>query len=199
MENKIELSATVKSPSKSSHIRKSRGFSLKEIEEAGKNVAQLKKLNINIDYMRKSSHPENIDALKKLKVEEKKDEKRKPFSPKEKRRTDFKPQKEKPKVELKKPVEKRIQKQAVEEKVKPKKKEKAKPKKADKSKKEELGIALTELSGLGAATAKKFIELGVDTVETLCKEDPEELAQLIKGVSPDRLKKWIEEGKEIIK
>jgi hypothetical protein len=52
---------------------------------------------------------------------------------------------------------------------------------------------------LGAATAKKFIELGVDTVETLCKEDPEELAQLIKGVSAERLKKWIEEGKEIIK
>ena len=60
------------------------------------------------------------------------------------------------------------------------------------------GIPLTELSGLGAATAKKFIELGVTDVEALCKEQPEELALLIKGVSVDRLKKWIEEGKGLI-
>jgi predicted flap endonuclease-1-like 5' DNA nuclease len=198
MENKIELSATVKSPSKSSHIRKSRGFSLKEIEESGKNVSQLKSLNISIDYLRKSSYPGNIDILKKLKIEEKKGEKRKPFFPKEKTRTAFKPKKEIPKVRLKKPVEKRIKKEPVKEKVKPKKKEKAKPKKIDKGKEEEAGCDLTELSGLGSATAKKLIELGVDTVETLCKEDPEELAQLIKGVSAERLKKWIEEGKEII-
>ncbi|MHA1914136.1 MAG: helix-hairpin-helix domain-containing protein [Promethearchaeota archaeon] len=199
MENKIELSATVKSPSKSSHLRNSRGFSLKEIKEAGKDVNLLKSLNINIDYMRKSSYPENIDALKKIKVEKKKSEKKKQYTPKEKQRTAFKPKKEKSKVELKKPVAKLIQKQPVKEKGKPTKKEKAKAKKIDKAKEEVTGCALTELSGLGAATAKKLIELGVDTVETLCEEDPEELSQLIKGVSAERLKKWIEEGNELVK
>ena len=81
----------------------------------------------------------------------------------------------------------------------PEKKEKTKSVKADRVEVEEKGIPLAELSGLGGATAKKFVELGVTTVEELCKEDPDELASLIKGVSTDRLKKWIKEGKELIK
>ena len=197
MENKVELNATVKSPEKGSHLRVSRGFSLKEIKEAGKDINQLKGLNVNIDYLRKSSYPENIDVLKNLKVAKKEKKKKKPFIPKEKRRTVFKPKKEKPKVEMKKPIDKLIAKPTIKEKVKPVKKEKAKPKKIEKVEEEEKGCALTELSGLGSATAKKFNELGVDTVETLCKEDPEELALLIKGVSAKRIKKWIEEGKEL--
>ena len=57
---------------------------------------------------------------------------------------------------------------------------------------------LTSLSGLGPATAKKFEELGVSCVEELVKEDPAELASLIKGVSEDRIKSWISECKELL-
>ncbi|GAG54720.1 unnamed protein product [marine sediment metagenome] len=73
---------------------------------------------------------------------------------------------------------------------------KAKPKPAPKP--EEIEIPLAKLSGLGSATAKKFKELGVNSVEGLIEEDPEELAMLISGVSADRIKKWVQEGKELL-
>ncbi|MFW9930474.1 MAG: helix-hairpin-helix domain-containing protein, partial [Candidatus Thorarchaeota archaeon] len=59
-------------------------------------------------------------------------------------------------------------------------------------------LPLTELSGLGPTTEQKFVELGVNSVEELLLEDPSELSQLIKGCSEERIKKWIEEGKELI-
>lgn len=199
MKSKTEIIATVKSPAKGSNLRQGVGFSLKEIKESGRHINQLKDLRINIDYFRTSAHPENIEILKNLKIPKKERRKRKPFIQKEKRRTPFKPKKEKPKVVPKKVIKKAPKKPVVKEKLKPVKKEKVKPVKAEKIKIEEKGTPLTDLPGLGAATAKKFIELGVNTIEELCKESPDELATLIKGVSVDRLKNWIEEGKEIIK
>ena len=204
MGNKIELTVTVKSPSRESHLRKGEGFSLREIKEAERNVNQLKELNINIDYFRKSSHPENIEKLKTLKIPESTGKKRNPFVKKEKKRAIFKlKEEEKPKVKPKEiPIETPIETQkkpTVKKKVKTVKKEKAKPGKKEKVKIEEIGTPLTELSGLGTATAKKFAELGVGSVEELSKENPEELASLLKGVSLERLVKWIEEGKELIK
>lgn len=195
MESKQKLIAVVKSPSKDAHLREGEGFSLNEIKQAGKTVKLLEDLNIKIDYFRKSVHNENIEKLKSIEVPKKKGKKREPFVKKEKKKTPFKPKIEKlkvkrvvkPKVTPAKPVPKPI------------KKEKVKPAKIEKVKVEPVGIPLTNLSGLGAATAKKFVELGVNTIEELIKENPEELAALIKGVSLDRLKKWIDEGKELIK
>lgn len=198
MENKIELSSTVKSPARESFLRKGEGYSLKEIQEAGRNVNQLKKLDIKIDYFRKSCHPENVERLKALKVKEKKEKGRNPFVKKEKRKTAFKPKKEKPIVKPKEILLVTPKKPAEKKKLKAAKKEKIKPIKKEKVKIEELGRSLTLLSGLGAATARKFAELGVNTIEELCKENPEELASLIRGVSIERIVKWIEEGKEII-
>lgn len=43
--------------------REGRGFSLKEIEEAGLSILLAKKLNIPIDRRRKSSHKENVQKL----------------------------------------------------------------------------------------------------------------------------------------
>ena len=60
-------------------------------------------------------------------------------------------------------------------------------------------LPLTELPGLGPTTEKKFVELGVNSVEELLLEDPSELAKLIKGCSEERIKTWIEEGKELVK
>lgn len=199
MDNKIELIASVKSPARESFLREGKGYSLKEIEDAGRDISQLKELKIKIDYFRKSSHPENIEKLKTLKVPKKKEKIRSPFVKKEKKRTEFKPKKEKVKVEPKEIIIETPEKPAVKKKTGKVKKEKIKPVKEEKVKIEEKGSPLTELSGLGAATAKKFAELGVETIEDLIKENPEELTPLIKGVSLERIEKWIEEGKELIK
>ena len=201
MESKPSLTALVKSPSKDGHIRESHGFSLKEIKEAGKSIDLLKNSKIKIDYFRKSVHSENIKILKALEFSSKGKKKKKPFIKKEKKRTPFKSQEEKIKKKPDRTTVKSVSKLEKKVKAKPVKKEKVKTTKVEKI--EEMPISatgkpLTELSGLGAATAKKFIELGVTDIEALCKEQPEELALLIKGVSVDRLKKWIEEGKELI-
>ena len=189
----------VKSPAKGTHKRKGTGFSLKEIEVAGKTIDLLRKLNIKIDYFRKSAHLENIEKLKSLKAPKLEKKKKKPFVLKEKKKTPFKPKVEKLKPKPKKPVKEKPKAVPAKPVSKPKKKEKVKPAKLEKSATKPVGTPLTELSGLGGATANKFIELGVSNVEDLCKENPEELAALIKGVSLDRLKKWIDEGKKLKK
>ncbi|MFW9773979.1 MAG: ribosomal protein L13e, partial [Candidatus Thorarchaeota archaeon] len=78
METKDTANAIVYSPSKAHNLRKGKGFSLAEIREAGKTVQLLKKLNIPIDYIRQSTHKENVEKLEKLKISEKKGKKRKP-------------------------------------------------------------------------------------------------------------------------
>ena len=202
MVNKLNQVALVKSPGKDAHIRRGNGFSLEEIKQAGISINNLKKKQVQIDYFRKSANPDNIKILKSLELSSSDRKKKKPFVKKEKKKTTFKPEelkkKEKPKKSTTKPVSKPVKK----EKVKPTKKEKTiipKIKEVEKAPIQSTGKPLTDLSGLGAATAKKFIELGVDTIEALCEENPEELASLIKGVTEDRIKKWIEEGKELIK
>ena len=86
-------------------------------------------------------------------------------------------------------------------KVTPEAKEKPKKKKKEKKeeKKEEKGTPLTKLSGLGAATEKKFQEVGVNCIEELVKEKPDELGMLISGISAERITKWINEGQERLK
>ncbi|MFX1322713.1 MAG: ribosomal protein L13e [Promethearchaeota archaeon] len=199
-ETNEKIYPTIKSPSREHHIRKGKGFSLTEIKEAGKTIQLLHKLNIPVDYFRKSTYKDNVEKLKKLKIEKKKGEKKKPYVYKEKERTPFKPKKEKV---IKKPIKKElvVKKPTPKKKPKPIKKEKIKiePTKVKKEKIELKGIPLTSLSGLGPATETKFHELGVVTVEDLTKEDPKELAALIKGASEERILKWIEEGKELIK
>ena len=85
-------------------------------------------------------------------------------------------------------------------KVTPEAKEKPKKKKKEKKeeKKEEKGTALTKLSVLGAATEKKFQEVGVNCIEELVKEKPDELGMLISGISAERITKWINEGQELL-
>ena len=172
---------------------------MKEIKDAGRDISQLKKLNVKIDFFRRSSYPENVEKLKTLKISGKKEKKRKPFVKKDKKTTPFKPKKEEPKVKNKEIIEKAPKIPTVKKKAGAVKKEKIKPVKKEKVKIEVIGTPLTELAGLGAATAKKFAELGVGSVEELSKEDPEELASLVKGVSVERISKWIEEGKELVK
>ncbi|MFX1363908.1 MAG: helix-hairpin-helix domain-containing protein [Promethearchaeota archaeon] len=199
MEKEPSLIALVNSPAKDAHKRNGSGFSLKEIKDAGKNVQSLMKLNIKIDYFRKSAYATNIETLKSLKIPTEKSKKKKPFVMKEKKKTPFKPKVKKPKTVTKKPIEKKSKITTAKFTTKPKMKEEKKPPKLEKISSGPVGTPLTELSGLGGATAKKFIELGVNNVEDLCKENPEELATLIKGVSLDRLKKWIDEGNKLIK
>lgn len=191
MQKSTEVKATVISPSRNMNFRKGKGFSLSEIKQAGKSVQALRSMKIPIDFLRKSVHRDNIEILKNLKVSQTKLKKREPFIPKERRRTEFKPK------TIKK-VKKSIPEKAVPV-VKPAPiKEKPKKTKVESKETSKSRLPLTELSGLGPTTEQKLVELGVNSVEELLLEDPNELGQLIKGCSVERIKKWIEEGKELI-
>jgi predicted flap endonuclease-1-like 5' DNA nuclease len=201
MESKKINVAKVFSPAKDAHMRKAKGFSLGEILEAGKTIELLRKLNVDIDYFRRSKHESNIEMLRKLKDTSKKVKKKKPFAAKEKKKTDFKPESE-VKPSKKKTVEKIVSKKpakASKKALAPKKervKEEVKP--IRKKLPEEDTTPLTSLSGLGPATAKKFEDLGVHCAEELVNENPAELASLIKGVSEDKIATWINECKELL-
>ena len=194
MENNKKIVAMVVSPAKDAHMRKAKGFSLGEVKEAGKSVELLRKLNIDVDYFRKSKNATNIEELKKIKDIGKKVKRKKPYVAKEKKRTPFKPKTPKTKKTV---VEKVVVKKPAKTAEKaPTVKKEPKPSKKEISKAETT--ALTSLSGLGPATAKKFEELGVSCVEELIVEDPAELSSLIKGVTEERIKTWISECKEIM-
>ena len=214
MEDKnVELPvARIKSPSRNARLRLGRGFSLIEVEKAGKSVQLLKKLKIRIDYKRQSSHDWNVEELKKIKLPiEKNKKKKKPYSPKVKeiKREKFKgDKKRKPKVEKVKVKEKEkeikpevkkkleVKKEKVPKKKVSKKKEPAEEKPEPEVKEE--GIPLTALPGLGLTTAKKFQEMGVEDIEGLLQEDAAELAALIKGCTEVRIKTWMMQGKDLL-
>jgi ribosomal protein L13E len=196
-ETKEKISAIVKAPCRDAHIRKGRGFSLGEIKEAGKTVVFLKELDVIIDYFRKTIYSQNVEMLKTLKEIKKKTKKRKPFTPKEKK-TKPKPFKMKKKMmptKVKKPPVKAPVTKEPPAKKAPVKKTKVKA--TSKIPKEET--PLTKLSGMGPATAKKFQEIGVTNIKQLLEEDPKELAMLVKGASEERIIKWCEEAKKMLK
>ena len=206
MENYKNTVAIVISPAKDAHKREAKGFSLSEIKEAGKTTELLRALNVSVDYFRRSKYESNVEQLKKLKPIGKKVKKKKPYVFKEKKRTPFKPKVEKVRKKPAK-VEKTEQKPKITKKAPPPKKEieEVELKPAKKEKKEKLKsektklTSLTSLIGLGPAAAKKLEELGVSCVEELIKENPGELAALIKGLSEERISKWCDEGKEMLK
>jgi len=199
MESNKKIVAMVISPAKDAHTRKAKGFSLGEIQEAGKTVELLRKLKVDIDFFRKSKHENNIEKLRKLKDTAKKAKKKKPFEAKEKKRTPFKPTVSKPKKKtVKKVVAKKPTKAAKKEPAPKKEKVKEEPKPKKKDLPEGEITPLTSLSGLGPATAKKFEDLGVSCAEELVNEEPAELAKLIKGVSEERIINWIKECKELL-
>lgn len=51
---------------KNGKIRKGRGFSRKELEEAGITIKEALKLGIRVDKRRSSAHKENIERLKRF-------------------------------------------------------------------------------------------------------------------------------------
>ncbi|TFG08252.1 MAG: hypothetical protein EU539_02925 [Promethearchaeota archaeon] len=177
------------------------------------NVEKLKKLKL--PEKKKKKRAPFVRKEKRIRVRTKPAEKK----PKPKKKEE-KPPKEKvkaPKKEKVKPKKKGIP--PIKEEVKkpveakpapePEKKEEAlepaeeppiiekKPKK--KARKEKKGTPLTELDGLGPATESKFKEMGVNNIEELLEEDPEELGTLISGVTAERVNNWIKEAKELLK
>ncbi|TFF85727.1 MAG: hypothetical protein EU518_00610 [Promethearchaeota archaeon] len=187
-----ELVSIVQSPSRDHHLREGGGFSLAEIEKSNKELEQIKDLGIKIDYRRQSAHKLNIEKLNQLEVPKKEKSKREAFVKKEKKRTPYRP-KEKRKKE-KKLEEKKI---TPEKKIE-KKKVTKKPKEKGKEVSEEKLIPLTKLHRLGPKTEEKFKEIGVNSVNDLIKENPEDLATLIDGASVDSIEGWIKEAKELL-
>lgn len=60
----------------------------------------------------------------------------------------------------------------------------------------EGGTPLTVLKGLGAKTAEKLKEVGIESVEDLAEEDAEALSKAT-GISVSKLASWIDEAKKI--
>lgn len=220
----VQPQPIVKSPSRDAHLRRGSGFSLGEIKAAGKSIQMIRTLGIKIDFLRKSIHQSNVEQLKDLKAPVRKGKKRSPFTKREKKvrvitkkvKKKIKPVEE-AEITAKKPIKaakipkqkvkavsktKTIPKVKIEEKEIEKEKVtpiiEEKPKEKEKAKEEEKGTPLTDLSGLGDATEKKFIEIGVNNIEELIKENPHELGMIISGVSEERIKKWIDEGKDLL-
>lgn len=65
-----EIDAVVCCPEKRTRVRKGRGFSLKELKEAGLTLHDALRYKIPVDRRRESSHPENVETLKKTHQEE---------------------------------------------------------------------------------------------------------------------------------
>lgn len=173
------------------------------------NIEQLEKLTIPPKRGRKKEP--FILKEKKVRIRTKKDKKKR--KPKKVAEPPISKQKIKKTTIAKEKVEKKsIPKEKIKEETIPKttiklKKEAEKPIKEKLPSKSEVipkekleikGTPLTKLSGLGSTTEKKFIDVGVNNVEELIKENPEELSILLTGVSESRLKKWIEEGENLL-
>ena len=60
------LKALVYTSKRKKRIRTGRGFSIKEISEAGLTLSEARRLGIYIDVRRSSSWPENVEKLKNL-------------------------------------------------------------------------------------------------------------------------------------
>lgn len=186
VEMMTESKPTVKTPSRKRILRKGSGFSLEEVRKSNKSIEEIKAIGIKIDYRRITLHDANIEILNNIKIESKKKDKREPF--KKKVKIPKKPKKKKVvKEEVPEPVKKEVKKEVK----KPAKKPVKKPTTKE-------GIKLTVLDKLGPTTEKKLIEIGITDVESLCKEDPKEVALLVQGCSEEKLSKWIEEGKKIL-
>ena len=139
-----------------------------------------------------------IDMLKKIKTPETKGPKREAFVKKEKKKAAFKP----------KLIDKKVKKTTPKPKAPVNKTAPAKPKeqpvikekapKKEKVKVEKKGMPLNVLTGLGITTAKKFETVGINSVEELIVETPEEIAKMIKGASEAKIITWINEGKKLL-
>ncbi|MEA1993059.1 MAG: ribosomal protein L13e [Euryarchaeota archaeon] len=129
--------------------REGRGFSLKEIKEAGIDVHKARKLGFLVDKRRKTSYEENVQKIRDL----------------------LTPAKEKP---AKKKVKKKVTK-----KKKPKEKKKKvtkKPKKKEKAAKERK-IALTEVKDIGKKRAETLKDAGITSANDLVSLSVEEIVE----------------------
>ncbi len=151
-------------------------------------------------------HNENVEILQTLKEPKKKGKPRKPFTPKEKKikSKPFKIKKKMMPTKVEKPSEKAPAKKKPVKKEVVKKETIKKPIVKKPKAKAEIEapsdeLLITKLNGMGPATAKKFEEIGVTTIKQLIGEDPTELSMLVKGASEERIKRWVEEGKKLLK
>ena len=158
--------------------REGRGFSLKEIKEAGINIQRARKLGFLVDRRRKTVYDENIKKLKELlKTAKKKPVKKKLV-------------KEKVEKPIKK--EKKVKKKAEE----PKKKV-AKPKKKAVKEKKIKEIALTEVKGLGKKTAEQLEKAGIKSANELLSLDTKEIVEKT-GISEKKIERLKENTKEVL-
>ncbi|HOP08718.1 MAG TPA: ribosomal protein L13e [Candidatus Methanofastidiosa archaeon] len=171
-------------------MRNGRGFSKKELEEAGLTVDDALWMGIPVDVKRRTLYEENVETisslLEQLKVlqeeyeeqkkaelarqEEVRTEKEKDSKKKKKAKPEKKPKKEKPAE-----VEEVVEEEPVEE-------------------ESEESIPLEMIPGVGPKTAERLVEAGYSTVDDIMNATAEQLAE-IKGISEKSAKEIIEKAK----
>jgi predicted flap endonuclease-1-like 5' DNA nuclease len=178
---------------KPSGLRPGKGFSLSEVHKVGLTVHQVRKLGIYVDPRRRTLHEFNVQNLKML-VEERKRQleeeaeitrvERKKIEEEMKAEKKKKEEKKKAKKSKEKKAEEKIEKKKEEkiekkkeEKIEKKKEEKIEKKKEEKIEKKKEGIDLTQISGIGKKKYEEFKSAGILTVEDLLDADTKELSE----------------------
>jgi len=163
--------------------RNGRGFSRKELVEAGLSVDEALWIGIPVDVKRKTLYEENVETISSMLDYIKELQK------------EYEEQK---KVELERQEEVKAEKES--------KKKKAKPEKKTKKEKEpemvvpeeapEAERPLEMIPGIGPKTAERLIEAGYNSVDDIANATVEKLAE-IKGISEKSATEMIEKAKEL--
>jgi len=154
---------------KLSGLRPGKGFSLSEVHKVGLTVHQVRKLGIYVDPRRRTLHEFNVQNLKMLVEERKRQlEEEAEITRVERKKIEKEMNAEKKKKEEKKKATKSKEKKA---------EEKVEKKKEEKIKKKTEGIDLTQISGIGKKKYEEFKSAGILTVEDLLDADTKELSE----------------------
>jgi large subunit ribosomal protein L13e len=148
-------------------MREGKGFTLKEFTEAGLTEKEVLILRLPLDRRRKTTHPFNIELLKKMKEESGKVTEVMHEAEEGREVRELKEAAPSPKRKAEKPKEKKEKKPA--EKRAEKKEEKVAAKKGK-------GVLLTELKGVGEKKAQEFAHAGIKDIEDLLSCDPVKVA-----------------------
>jgi len=173
--------------------RNGRGFSRKEIIEAGITMDEALWIGIPVDAKRKSLYEENVETIhdilehieelqKEYEEQKKIEQARQEEIMAEKEKVSKKKKKEKkPKKETKKKVEEVLEEETIEE---------------EAPQVQAASESLETIPGIGPKTAERLTEAGYSTVEDIVNATVDELAE-IKGISKKSATEMIEKAKEL--
>jgi predicted flap endonuclease-1-like 5' DNA nuclease len=161
-------------------FKSARGFSLSEVREVGLSVTQVRRLGIHVDSRRRTLHEFNVQTLKML-IEERKRQ----LEEEAAELIEVKVEKEKKKEVKKKEKKKEVKKKEVKKKEVKKEKEK-----------EGKEIPLTAIKGVGKKKSETLEAAGISNVKDLLGADTDKLSEK-SGFSPEYIEKLKEQARAV--